>query len=180
MFFTIFLLVTAGGHPIYKSRFFLVSIVGKFAINNYYMFLYACLEVWEVCTIRLLAISTEVSCFYEPRALWLEFVLGKLITFICYSFLGNWCSGQKYAIDSNDWSCSPISYQCNRKLNLCILNYNKKMKLVLIKMPLNKICILSDQSKDEKVGRNNIKYRAVWLLIETWPNVTEWKRRFCS
>lgn len=47
-------------------------------------------------------------------------------------------------------------------------------------MPLNKICILSDQSKDEKVGRNNIKYRAVWLLIETWPNVTEWKRRFCS
>lgn len=39
-------------------------------------------------------------------------------------------------------------------------------------MPLNKICILSDQSKDEKVGRNNIKYRAVWLLIETWPNVS--------
>lgn len=49
------------------------------------MFLYAYLKYEKY---RLLAISPEISCFYEPRELWLGFVVGKLVIFICSSSLG--------------------------------------------------------------------------------------------
>lgn len=39
------------------------------------------MEKNEKYIIRLFALLTEASCFYEPRTSWLEFVVGKLITF---------------------------------------------------------------------------------------------------